>query len=174
MEIILLQDIEKLGTRGQIVKVADGYGRNFLLPQKFAVAATPQNRKWIDQQRVKFLKLEAKEKAEAEELAKLMADVQVKLTRRSGEKGQLFGSVTAMDIGESLGAQGFKIDRRKIQLESPLKVTGEYPVAIKLHREVSVNIKVIVEGEVEASSVTETQAAATTPAAPAAEPTPTE
>ena len=171
MEIILLQDVEKLGTRGQIVKVADGYGRNYLLPQKFAVAATPQNRKWIEQQRVKFLKLEAKEKAEAEDLAKLMADVQVKFTRRSGEKGQLFGSVTAMDISESLAAQGFKIDRRKIQLESPFKVTGEYPVAIKLHREVSVSIKVIVEGEVEPSLASpETPEAA----APAAEPAPTD
>jgi large subunit ribosomal protein L9 len=173
MEIILLQDIEKLGTRGQIVKVADGYGRNYLLPQKFAVAATPQNRKWIDQQRVRFLKLEAKERAEAEELAKLMADVQVKFTRRSGEKGQLFGSVTAMDISESLATQGFKIDRRKIQLDSPFKVTGEYPVPVKLHREVSVNIKVIVEGELEPSAAVQEPEAAP-PAPPTAEPTATE
>ncbi len=153
MEIILLQDVEKLGTRGQIVKVADGYGRNFLLPQKIAVAATPQNRKWIAQQRVRFLKLEAKEKTEAEDLAKLMEGVEIKLTRRAGEKGQLFGSVTAMDLSEGLAAKGYRIDKRKIQLENPLKVTGEYSVPVKLHREVSVNIKVIVEGEFEASAL---------------------
>lgn len=149
MEIILLQDIEKLGTRGQIVKVADGYGRNYLLPQKMAVAATKQNHKWLEQQRVRFLKEEAKEKADAEELAKLMESVAVAFTRKAGEQGNLFGSVTSMDIAEALEAQGYKIDRRKIQLEAPLKVIGEYAVPVKLHREVAVAIKVKVEGETE-------------------------
>jgi large subunit ribosomal protein L9 len=149
MEVILLENIEKLGARGQIVKVAAGYGRNYLLPKKLAVSATPQNRKWVEQQRVRFLKLEASEKAEAQELANLMADIEMVMTRRSGEKGQLFGSVTAMDIEDALAAQGFKIDRRKIQLGNPLKVLGEFDVPIKLHREVIVNVKVKVEGEAE-------------------------
>ena len=150
MEVILLQDIEKLGTRGQLVKVADGYGRNCLLPKKLAVAATVQNRKWVEQQRVRFLKLEATEKAEAEELAKLLEGVSLQFTRKAGEKGTLFGSVTAMDITEGLVAKGFHIERRKIQLDSPLKITGEYQVPVKLHREVTCPIKVTVEGEVEA------------------------
>jgi large subunit ribosomal protein L9 len=147
MEVILIENVEKLGSRGQIVKVADGYGRNYLLPRKMAVAATPQNRKWVEQQRVRFLKLEAKERADAEDLAKLMEGVTVVATRRAGEKGQLFGSVTAMDIEEGLAAQGFKIDRRKIQLGSPLKVLGEFDVPVKLHRDVTVTVKVKVEAE---------------------------
>src|SRR5579884_4268313 len=150
MEVILIENVEKLGSRGQIVKVADGYGRNYLLPRKMAVAATPQNRKWVEQQRARFLKLEAKERADAEDLAKLMEGVTVVATRRAGEKGQLFGSVTAMDIEEGLAAQGFKIDRRKIQLGSPLKVLGEHDVPVKLHRDVTVTVKVEAEGELEA------------------------
>jgi len=149
MEVILLENIENLGARGQILKVANGYGRNYLLPQKLAVAATPQNRKWVDQQRVRFLKLGAKEKAEAAELATLMQDIEMVMTRRSGEKGQLFGSVTAMDIEEAIAAQGFKINRRKIQLGSPIKALGEFAIPIKLHPEVTVNVKVKVEGEVD-------------------------
>lgn len=147
MEVILLQDVEKLGTRGQLVKVADGFGRNHLLPKKMAVAATPQNRKWIEQQRVKFLKQEAREKADAEELIKLMAGVGVVVRRKAGEQGTLFGSVTAMDVAEGLAAQGFNIDKRKIQLETPLKVLGEYDVPVKLHREVTATVKVKVESE---------------------------
>ena len=161
MEVILLENIEKLGARGQVLKVADGYGRNYLLPKKLAVAATPQNRKWVAQQRVRFLKLEAKEKAEAEDLAKLMEGAAIVVTRRSGEKGQLFGSVTAIDIEEGLAAQGYKIDRRKIQLGNPLKSLGEFDVPIKLHREVIVNVKVKVEGEAEpGQAVPETKNAA--------------
>ncbi|MBZ5564729.1 MAG: 50S ribosomal protein L9 [Acidobacteriia bacterium] len=149
MEVILLENIEKLGNRGQLVKVADGYGRNYLLPKKLAVAATPQNRKWIEQQHVRFLKLEAKEKGEAEELAQLLQGVSVTLTRKAGEKGALFGSVTALDISEKLAAQGYKIDRRKIHLDQPLKVLGEYDVAVKVHREVTATVKVKVEGEID-------------------------
>jgi len=150
MEIILLQHIDNVGMRGQIVKVADGFARNYLVPKKMAVAATPQNRKWVDQQRVRFLKLEAREKADAAELANLMVGVTVSITRKAGEQGTLFGSVTAMDVAEKLAAQGYNIDRRKIQLAAPLKVLGEYDVPVKLHHEVTATIKVKVEGEVEA------------------------
>jgi large subunit ribosomal protein L9 len=154
MEVILLENIENLGTRGQVVKVASGYGRNFLLPKKLAVAATPQNRKWVQQQRVQFLKLEAKEKADAEELAKLFEGVAVTVTRKAGEKGTLFGSVTALDVAEKLAAQGFNIDKRKIHLDSPLKVLGEYDVVVKLHRDVTTTVKVKVEGEIEPQAPT--------------------
>jgi large subunit ribosomal protein L9 len=147
MEIILLKDIEKLGNRGDIIKVADGYGRNYLLPQKLAVEASAQSRKWVDQQRVRFLKEEAKEKADAEELGKLMEGATVAFKRKSGEHGTLFGSVTAIDVAEGLAVQGYKIDRRKIQLEDPLKVLGEYDVPVKLHREVTTTVKVKVESE---------------------------
>jgi len=147
MEVILLQDVDKLGIRGQIVSVADGYGRNYLLPQKIAVKATPQNRKWAEQQRVRFVKQTAKETAEAEELAKLVADVSLTFTRKAGEQGQLFGSVTAMDVAEGMAAKGFNIDRRKIQLDPPIKLLGEYQVPIRLHREVTASVQVRVEGE---------------------------
>lgn len=157
MEVILLENIETLGLRGQIVKVADGYGRNYLLPKKMAVAATPQNRKWVEQQRVRFLKLEAKERGEAEDLAKLMEGIEIVATRRSGEKGQLFGSVTAMDIEEGLASQGYKINRRKIQLATPLKAVGEYEIPVKVHRDVTVTVKVRVEAEGKPESAAETE-----------------
>jgi large subunit ribosomal protein L9 len=162
MEVILLENIEKLGSRGQIVKVAGGYGRNFLLPKKMAVAATPQNRKWVEQQRVRFLKLEAKEKSEAEELAKLLDGVTLSFKRKSGEKGALFGSVTALDVAEGLSAQGYKIDRRKVHLEQPLKSIGEFDVPVKVHREVTATLKVKVEGELDlqAQAAAEAQAQA--------------
>ena len=173
MEVILLENIDKLGNRGQVVKVANGYGRNFLLPKKLAVAATPQNRKWVEQQRVRFLKLEAKEKGEAEELAKLLQGVSVTLTRKAGEKGALFGSVTALDIAEKLAGQGFKIDRRKIHLDQPLKVLGEYDVAVKVHREVTATVKVKVEGEIDPNAppaaAPTAESKAETPSAPQAE-----
>lgn len=147
MEVILLQDVDKLGTRGQVVKVADGYSRNYLLPQKRAIPATPQNLKWLEQQRARFLKQEAHERADAEALAKMLSGVVVTLTRKSGEQGALFGSVTALDITEALTAQGYKIDRRKIQLEHPLKVMGEYDVHVKLHHDVTATVRVKVESE---------------------------
>ncbi len=159
MEVILLEDMEKLGRRGKLVKVTDGYGRNYLLPKKLAVAATPQNRKWVEQQRVRFLKLEAKEKGEAEELAQLLAGASVVVRRKSGEKGTLFGSVTAMDVAEKLTAQGFNIDKRRIHLDPPLKLLGEYDVPVKLHHEVTATVKVKVESEGESE--------AAPPAAPA-------
>jgi large subunit ribosomal protein L9 len=160
MEVILLENIETLGSRGQVVKVANGYGRNYLLPKKMAVAATPQNRKWVEQQRTRFLKLEAKERGEAEDVGKLMQGLTVVATRRSGEKGQLFGSVTAMDIEEGLAAQGYTISRRKIHLGSPLKSVGEFDVPVRLHRDVTITVKVKVEaeGEPEPSPEPETTA----------------
>jgi large subunit ribosomal protein L9 len=158
MEVILLENVDKLGARGQTVQVADGYGRNYLLPRKLAAAATPQNRKWIEQQRLKFLKLEAKEKTEAEDLAKLLEGIQIVIARRAGEKGQLFGSVTSMDITDGLAKQGFNVDRRKIQLDAPLKILGEYDVPVRLHREVVVNLKVKIEGEIEPTAPQENPA----------------
>ncbi|HEV3275836.1 MAG TPA: 50S ribosomal protein L9 [Terriglobia bacterium] len=147
MEVILIENVDKIGHRGQLVKVAAGYGRNYLLPKKLAVAATPQNRKWVEQQRVRFLKLEAKEKGEAADLAQILEGVSLTFVRKSGEQGTLFGSVTAIDVGEGLSAQGYKIDRRKIQLPNPLKVVGEYDVPVRLHREITATIKVKVEAE---------------------------
>lgn len=147
MEVILLHDVDKLGNRGQIVNVADGYGRNHLLPKKLAIAATGPNRKWVEQQRTRFLKLEAKEKGDAGTLAELMQDVSLTFVRKAGEQGTLFGSVTALDVAEGLAKQGYQIDRRKIQLDTPLKVLGEYSVPVKLHREVIAQVKVKVEAE---------------------------
>ncbi len=147
MEVILIENVEGLGTRGQTVKVAGGYGRNHLLPKKMAVAATPQNRKWVEQQRQRFLKQEAKEKADAEELAGMLAGEKLVFTRKAGEHGALFGSVTAMDITEALAARGYKLDRRKVQLSAPLKAIGEHDVAVRLHREVTAKVKVTVEIE---------------------------
>ena len=158
MEVILLQDMDKLGIRGQIVQVADGYGRNYLLPKKIAMQATAQNRKWVEQQRVRFLKQTAKEKGEAEELTQLLAEVALTFTRKSGEQGQLFGSVTAIDVAEGLAAKGFNIDRRKIQLEQPIKLLGEYDVPVRLHRDVTAKIKVKIEGEVEAPAAAKEEA----------------
>ena len=175
MEVILLENIDKIGTRGQVVKVAAGYGRNFLLPKKLAVAATPQNRKWVEQQRVRFLKLEAKEKADASDLATLLQDVSVTLIRKAGEKGNLFGSVTSMDVAEKLLAQGYHIDKRKIQISTPIKVLGEYGVPIKLHREVTATVKVLVEpdeesrAKIQAAAEAKAKAAAKAPPAPAQE-----
>ena len=172
MEVILLENIDKLGNRGQMVKVADGYGRNFLLPKKLAVAATSQNRKWVEQQRVRFLKLEAKEKADAADLSTLLEDVSVTVIRKAGDKGNLFGSVTSLDIAEKLLAQGYHIDRRKISLTTPIKVLGEYNVPVKLHREVTATIKVLVEPDAETKAklqaLAEAQAKASekAPAAP--------
>ena len=175
MEVILLENIDKLGTRGQMVKVADGYGRNYLLPKKMAVASTPQNRKWVEQQRVRFLKLEAKEKGDAADLATLLEGVSVTLIRKAGEKGNLFGSVTSLDVAEKLVAQGYHIDKRKIHLATPLKVLGEYNVPIKLHREVTASVKVLVEpdeeskAKIQAAAEAKAKAAAQAPPPPASE-----
>jgi large subunit ribosomal protein L9 len=147
MEVILREDIDKLGHRGQIVKVAAGYARNFLLPKRLAVPATESNRKIVEQEREAHLRREAKAASDAQDLAKLMANVSVTIVQKAGENDQLFGSVTAQDIAAALEKQGYSIDRRKVQLEDPIKQLGEHRVAVRLHRDVTVEIPVHVVRE---------------------------
>jgi large subunit ribosomal protein L9 len=147
MEVILRADVEKLGDRGQIVKVADGYARNFLLPKRLAVPATAANKKIVEQERQGHLRREAKEKGDAADLAKLLSGVSVTFKQKAGEQDQLFGSVTVKDIAEALEQKDFTIERRKIILEEPIKQIGQYKVTVKLHREVSAEIEVNVVKE---------------------------
>jgi large subunit ribosomal protein L9 len=147
MEVILKEDVNKLGHRGDVVKVADGYGRNYLLPGKLAIEATLANRAVIEQMKGSAIRKSAKEKAAAELLAGSLSHVELTFERKVGENDHLFGSVTSGDIAHQLELQGFTIDRRKISLEDPLKSLGEYHVPIKLHREVTSHIKVTVKGE---------------------------
>jgi len=149
MDVILREDVEKLGARGQLVKVAPGYARNFLLPKRLAVAATESNKKIVEQERQAHLRKEAKVEAEAADLGKLMAAVVVTIKQKAGENGQLFGSVTSKDIAESLETQGYTIERRKIVLDEPIKSLGEFKVPLRLHREVTVEIAVNVVKEEE-------------------------
>jgi large subunit ribosomal protein L9 len=147
MEVILREDVDNLGLRGEVVKVADGYGRNYLLPRKLAMQATAANKAVIEQMKAAAARRSATEKAKAQELVARLAPVVVSFTRKSGEHGHLFGSVTSADIAASLGEQGFEVDRRKIQLSEPLKSVGDFNVPIKLHREVTAQIKVKVLAE---------------------------
>jgi large subunit ribosomal protein L9 len=147
MEVILRQDVEKLGTTGQVVKVAPGYARNFLVPRGLAVPATEANKKIVEQQRQSYLRKEAKLAADAQELAKLMANVSISISQKAGENDQLFGSVTAQDIADQLDKQGYKIDRKKVALEHPIRTIGDHKVTVKLHREVSIEIPVHVAKE---------------------------
>jgi large subunit ribosomal protein L9 len=147
MEVILKEDVANLGHRGDVVKVADGYGRNFLLPRKLALQATLANKAVIEQMKVSAARRSASEKAQAEELVTKLAPVSLSFTRKSGENGQLFGSVTSSDIASDLETKGFEVDRRKIQLNEPLKALGDYTVAIKLHREVTAHVQVKVVGD---------------------------
>ncbi len=149
MEVILREDIEKLGQRGEIVSVAAGYARNYLLPRRLAVVATEANKKIVEQERQAHLRREAKQLAEAQELAQLMAPVSVTIRQKAGEQDQLFGSVTAKDIAEALEKAGYSIDRRKIHLEAPIKQLGEFKVPIRLHKDVTVEITVTVAKEEE-------------------------
>ncbi len=150
MEVILREDVDKLGIRGQVVKVAPGYARNFLLPKRLAVAATEANRKLVEQERQAHLRKEAKLKGEAEDLAKLVSGVSVTIRQKAGEADQLFGSVTSKDIAEALAGQNFNIDRRKIHLEEPIKQLGEFKVEVRLHKDVHAEITVIVAKEEQA------------------------
>ncbi len=147
MEVILKEDVSKLGHRGDVVKVAEGYGRNYLLPRKLAIEATPANRAVIEQMRAAALRRSAREKGEAEELAKQFDGLTLRFTRKAGEKEHLFGSVTPGDIAEGLEKKGFNVDRRKIQLNEPLKSLGEFTVQIRLHRDVATSVKVVIEKE---------------------------
>jgi large subunit ribosomal protein L9 len=147
MQIILQEDVEKLGTRGQLVDVAEGYARNYLLPRKLGLEANAGNMKRLEKMRAAFAKKEATEKEAASTLAGLLANVSVEMSRKAGESDQLFGSVTSADIAEALAAKGFTIDKRKIVLADPIKTVGEFDVPVKLHREVSATIKVTVRKE---------------------------
>jgi large subunit ribosomal protein L9 len=149
MEVILREDIEKLGSRGQVVDVAPGYARNFLLPKKKAVAATAANKKIVEHERQSHLRKEAKFKSEAEDLAKLVNGVTLTFTQKAGEHDQLFGSVTVKDIAEALERQNFHIDRRKVAMEEPIKQLGEHKVPLRLHREVTAEVNVVVVKEEE-------------------------
>jgi len=147
MEVILKEDVLHLGHRGDLVKVADGYARNFLLPRKLAMQATLANKAVIEQMKAAAARRFATEKALAEELAAKLAPVELEFTRKSSDAGHLFGSVTSSDIAAALDAKGFEIDRRKIYLDEPLKSVGEFTVAIKLYREVTAHVKVTVVAE---------------------------
>jgi large subunit ribosomal protein L9 len=148
MEVILKEDVPKLGSRGDVVRVAEGYGRNYLLPHKLAIEASAANKAVIDQMKASAVRRAVKEKSDAELLAKQFDGVNLQFTRRSGENDQLFGSVTSADIAQELEHRGFNIDRRKVQIEEPLKALGEFTVPIKLHREVTTTIKVMIAKEV--------------------------
>ena len=149
MEVILREDIEKLGSRGEVVKVAAGYARNFLLPKRLAVLANESNRKIVEQERHAHVRKEAKLVDEAQDLSKLLTGVSVTIAQKAGEADQLFGSVTSKDIAEALAVQNFTIDRRKIHLEEPIKQLGEFKVPVKLHKDVTAEITVVVVKEEE-------------------------
>ena len=148
MEVILREDIEKLGNRGDLVTVANGYARNFLLPQKKAVAATDSNRKIVEQERDAHLRREAKLQTEFEGVAKLLNGTVITIPAKVGDNDQLFGSVTAQNIADQLEKQNFHVDRRKIHLEEPIRTIGEHKISVRLHKEVSaeITVNVIKEG----------------------------
>lgn len=152
MELLLKEDVENLGARGELVKVRAGYGRNFLLPQGLAIQATPSNIKQIELQQRSLLKKTVAEKDAATGQADLLAGVTLEFARKVGEHGLLYGSVTSMDVHEALAAQGYEIERKRIQLRDPIKEPGDYEVAIKLHREVTANVKVVVKKDEVAAS----------------------
>jgi large subunit ribosomal protein L9 len=147
MEVILREDVEKLGHRGQVIKVAAGYARNFLLPKRLAVAATGSNKKIVEQERQAHLRKEAKLVGEAQDLSKLLTGVSVTIAQKAGEQDQLFGSVTSKDVADALAAKNFNIDRRKVHLEEPIKQLGEFKVPVRLHKDVTAEITVIVVKE---------------------------
>jgi large subunit ribosomal protein L9 len=150
MELLLKEDVDNLGARGDLVKVKPGYGRNYLLPRGLAIQATPGNKKQIDLQRKTLLKKEAAERDTATQQADLLKGVTLEFARKVGEHGILYGSVTSMDIAEALAAKGYEIDRRRVLLKEPIKEPGEFEAPIKLHREVTASVKVVVKSEVEA------------------------
>jgi large subunit ribosomal protein L9 len=148
MEVILRDHVEKLGKRGEIVKVSDGYARNYLLPRKLALPATEGNRKHVERERKIMETREADEKSQAEAIASRLSTVDITLARRVGDTEQLYGSVTAADIADFLKTKGFEIDRRKLILPEPIKAIGEHDVPLKLHRDVTapLKVKVVKEG----------------------------
>jgi large subunit ribosomal protein L9 len=147
MQIILQEDIEKLGARGDVVTVAEGYARNYLLPRKLALEALPGNLKRLEKIRGALAKRTATERDQAQQQAELLAAVTLKLARKAGENDQLFGSVTAADLSEALAKQRFEVDKRRIELAEPIKLIGEYTVTAKLVHDVTATFKVIVTRE---------------------------
>ncbi len=151
MEVILKEDVDHLGNRGDVVKVADGFGRNYLLPRKLAMQATAANKSVIEQMKQSAVRRSAREKGEAEQLVSQYDALTLEFTRKVGENEHLFGSVTSSDIAQALEAQGFVTDRRKIHLDEPLKQIGEFHVPIRLHREVTAHVKVVIQGDAPAA-----------------------
>jgi large subunit ribosomal protein L9 len=149
-KVLLREDVDDLGARGEIVRVRSGYARNYLLPRNLAVQATAGNVKGIESERSALLKKEAKERASAETQSEQMGTLELEFRRKAGEQGLLYGSVTSMDVAEALRERGYEIDRHRIHLREPLKRVGEYTVPVRLHREVTIDLKVRVapEGEV--------------------------
>ena len=155
MEVILKEDVPNLGLRGDVVKVAEGYGRNYLLPRNMAMQATAANKAVIEQMKASAARRSASEKAQAEGLAAKLEPIELSFIRKSGEAGHLFGSVTSADIAAELEAKGFDVDRRKIQVSDPLKTVGDVVVGIRLHREVTAHIKVKVVAEAQEEETAE-------------------
>ena len=152
MEIILKEDVNKLGHRGDVVRVADGYGRNYLLPSKLAMQANAANKAVIEQMKTSAVRKSASEKAGAEELGARLNEVVLTFERKAGENEHLFGSVTTQDIAKALEEQGYTVDRRKISLDEPLKTVGEFHVPVKLHREVTAHVQVTIKSDAPARS----------------------
>ena len=150
IKLLLREDVDDLGARGEIVRVRAGYARNYLLPRNLAVEATAGNVKGIEAERAALLKKEAKERATAEGQSQQMSSIVLDFKRKAGEQGALYGSVTSMDVAEALKDKGYEIDRHRIHLREPIKRLGEYNVPVRLHREVTIDLKVNVssEGEV--------------------------
>ena len=160
-KILLREDVDDLGARGEIVRVRAGYARNYLLPRKLAVEATTNNVKQIEQERARLLKKEATERATAQGQADQLGNLVLEFKRKAGEQGALYGSVTSMDIAEELKNRGYEIDRHRIHLREPLKRLGDFTVPLRLHREVTVdlNVKVTAEGDVIVGHLTPEQEA---------------
>jgi large subunit ribosomal protein L9 len=155
MEVILIDDVFELGKRGTVVKVADGYGRNYLIPKNLAIPATPGNKKMIEQQRLAMAKKEAKYQEEAELLTQELNQLHLMISRKSGETGTLFGSVTSKDIADLLKTTGVQMDRRKIVLNQPIKSIGNYTVEVRPHSEVTAELllSVLLEGDKPVSTI---------------------
>jgi large subunit ribosomal protein L9 len=147
MEVILREHVDNLGRRGEVVKVASGYARNYLLPRKLALLATEGNKKQIEREKVKFDAREAEEQKVAQALAERIATMDVEISRKVGETDALYGSVTSSDIAEALAKKGLELDRRKLVLQEPIKKLGEFSIPVKLHREVTAQIKLRVVAE---------------------------
>ena len=160
-KVLLREDVDDLGARGEIVRVRAGYARNYLLPRNLAVEATAGNVKGIEAERAALLKKEAKERATAEAQSQQMGSLELEFQRKAGEQGHLYGSVTSMDLAEALKERGYEIDRHRIHLREPLKRVGDYTVPVRLHREVTIDLKIRVapEGEVIVGHMTPEQEA---------------